>query len=394
MANAQPILGSSPGIGRNGSNLFSPLDPGRHSPLPKPPNGNGGSSKAAPMFSGLDDAVTARGASSMATGFVVQVALVSGILLYATLTPNFLPTQVSRIELVAPAPDLAPPRSTPTEPLKAAPVVQQPLQKTLPQPETVAVLRMPQRVKPIPQPEVAQPAVMPSPRFDSKVLNEIPGPKAVKVVSTAGFGGSSATPTLDKVAPSRVQTGGFGDPNGVPLNANGSGKSNIAAVGSFDLTRGAGYGNGTGGANGARGTVASAGFGNGTAVQGNGGRGTGAAGRSGVQSTSGFNQQAAAAEPRQTVQHTPASVPVSIHSKPNPVYTAEARARRVEGEVLLNVIFSADGRVRVQNIVRGLGYGLDEAAVRAVQGLKFTPATKDGHAVDSNAVLHVVFQLS
>ena len=39
------------------------------------------------------------------------------------------------------------------------------------------------------------------------------------------------------------------------------------AVGSFDLPAGGGYGNGSGGNSGARGTVASAGFGNGVAAQ-------------------------------------------------------------------------------------------------------------------------------
>jgi outer membrane biosynthesis protein TonB len=58
------------------------------------------------------------------------------------------------------------------------------------------------------------------------------------------------------------------------------------------------------------------------------------------------------------------------------------------------VIFTADGKIRVLNVVRGLGYGLDESARRAVQGLKFSPAMRDGHPVDSNATLHVIFQLS
>jgi len=57
-------------------------------------------------------------------------------------------------------------------------------------------------------------------------------------------------------------------------------------------------------------------------------------------------------------------------------------------------VFTADGHVQVMNVVRGLGHGLDEAAQRAAQGIRFTPATRDGHAVDSNAILHIIFQLS
>ena len=65
-----------------------------------------------------------------------------------------------------------------------------------------------------------------------------------------------------------------------------------------------------------------------------------------------------------------------------------------KGEVLLNVVFTADGQIRVLKVVHGLGHGLDEAALRAAQGVKFTPAMRDGHPVDSTATLHIVFQLS
>ena len=80
--------------------------------------------------------------------------------------------------------------------------------------------------------------------------------------------GSSATPTIAR-APSQVQTGGFGDPNGIPAKASQGKAVNIAALGSFDLPSGPGYGNGTGGAKGVPGVVVSSGFGNGTATPAN-----------------------------------------------------------------------------------------------------------------------------
>ena len=55
---------------------------------------------------------------------------------------------------------------------------------------------------------------------------------------------------------------------------------------------------------------------------------------------------------------------VEILSKPKPAYTEEARARRVEGEVLLQVLFAASGQVRVIATVRGLGYMLDTDAAK------------------------------
>ena len=86
--------------------------------------------------------------------------------------------------------------------------------------------------------------------------------------------------------------------------------------------------------------------------------------------------------------------PVEILSKPRPAYTAEARARNIEGEVLLEVQFSASGDVRVLRVVQGLGHGLDETALAAARGIRFRPATRDGAAVDSTAIVHIVFQLA
>lgn len=85
---------------------------------------------------------------------------------------------------------------------------------------------------------------------------------------------------------------------------------------------------------------------------------------------------------------------VEIVSKPKPAYTSEARLNKIEGEVLLEMQFSASGEARVLRLVRGLGYGLDENAVAAALGIRFHPATRDGAAVDSAALVHIVFQLA
>ena len=88
------------------------------------------------------------------------------------------------------------------------------------------------------------------------------------------------------------------------------------------------------------------------------------------------------------------ATPVEIVFKPKPDYTDKARIEKVEGEVLLRVLFSATGNVRVLDIVRSLGYGLDENAVRATQQIKFRPAQRLGQVVDSTATVHIVFQLA
>ena len=84
-------------------------------------------------------------------------------------------------------------------------------------------------------------------------------------------GGSSAVPTIESKPLEKVQTGGFGDPNGVAGPSDPNKRANIGQFGNPALPPGPGYGNGTGGANGARGIVASTGFGNGVAIPPSGG---------------------------------------------------------------------------------------------------------------------------
>ena len=89
-----------------------------------------------------------------------------------------------------------------------------------------------------------------------------------------------------------------------------------------------------------------------------------------------------------------ATFPVEIVSKPKPAYTEEARKKHLEGEVVLEVLFSASGRTQVVRIVSGLGSGLDESAVRAAEKILFKPARRDGQLVDYTAVVRILFQLT
>ena len=100
------------------------------------------------------------------------------------------------------------------------------------------------------------------------------------------------------------------------------------------------------------------------------------------------------AGPKIAQESGPATIPVEITFKPQPVYTDEARGLKIEGEVLLEVIFNANGTLQVNRVVRGLGHGLDEAAMAAASKMRFKPALRIGQPVDSTAVVHVVFQLA
>jgi TonB family protein len=111
--------------------------------------------------------------------------------------------------------------------------------------------------------------------------------------------------------------------------------------------------------------------------------------------SAGFTETSAPKPPPQRAEPKPqADRPVEVLSKPTPAYTEEARAQRIEGEVLLEVEFAADGQIRVLRVVRGLGYGLDEMAQRAAERIRFRPATSRGVPVDFRATLTILFRLT
>ena len=223
---------------------------------------------------------------------------------------------------------------------------------------------------PIPEPPAPAPPPAPKPEVRTNVF-------------------PTESPATVNLPARQVQTGGFGDPNGARGDGRADKAVNIASLGSFDLPVGAGAGNGTGGARGARGLVASAGFGDGTAAS---------DGNKGARSIrqGGFGDADAsrpAASPKKQ-DAGPPQVPAEILFKPRPEYTEDARNRKLEGEVLLRVVFTSAGQVRVLDVVRGLGHGLDESAVHAAEQIRFKPAQRDGQPVDSTATVHIIFQLA
>jgi TonB family protein len=90
----------------------------------------------------------------------------------------------------------------------------------------------------------------------------------------------------------------------------------------------------------------------------------------------------------------PTFTPVKILVKPTPVYTPAARNKKVEGDVILRVVFRSTGTVETGDVVRGLGFGLDESAQNAAKMIQFQPAQKNGVDVDFPAVVHISFQLA
>ena len=328
---------------------------------------------------------------ALAASYGLLIALIVVVINIGWIWPDSL--NLSRryhVTELIPMPSLQP---APLE-VKAPPHIQR--AKLLPEAPVLAApkLTVPREIRaPKPHTEEEAPPKIEVNNFTPTVLKQLPGGARPSLIVHTGEFGSSATPTVNAPV-EKVQTGGFGDPNGIP----GQGKPNAHLVaansGAFDLPQGAGNGNGSGGTKGVKGTVASAGFGNGIAQGGQGdgrsnGRGTSVqnAGFAEQQVTRGSSKQ-------QAVESGPATAPVEILSKPSPVYTEEARRLRLEGEVLLEVMFGANGQLHVNRVLRGMGHGLDEAAIEAANKMRFKPAQHYNQPIDSTATVHVVFQLA
>lgn len=85
--------------------------------------------------------------------------------------------------------------------------------------------------------------------------------------------------------------------------------------------------------------------------------------------------------------------PVVIYM-PIPPYTEEAKEAKVEGLVILQVIVRKDGSVDALKVLRGVGYGLDESAIRTIaKEWKFKPGMLKEVPVDVLVTIEVSFRL-
>ena len=320
-------------------------------------------------------------------GFGLQVLAVTALVVI----PLLMPQKLDIVQRYWTTPIEAPPivawKPQPPQPVKPVPIKREVVKEPpKPTPTPVAELPKPKIYAPVATAPVARTATArkntPAPDM-TEVTKAFPDP--VPPMSM----GSSAIPTLKKPREA-VQTGGFGDPNGLPANNRTGHAANVNVLGGYDMPTGPGNGNGTGGAKGAKGVLASTGFGNGVAVGSTGGQPHGT-----VQQGGFGDENTAVATPK--VKQTSAQPNVKkldILVIPKPEYSDEGRAKKIEGEVLLQVVFTASGEVRVLRVVQGLGHGLDESAQNAARQIRFKPAQQDGQPVDSTAIVHIVFNLA
>ncbi len=326
---------------------------------------------------------------------VLQVAFVT----FFVVMPIFFPERIEQLKysvvpLLMPVTEIpvAPPPPPPPK-VRVKAVEPKPIEQPKLNPKQPHIFVQQKVFQPnVRQLEVKAPELTTQTVFEAKLSTPINGPKRPRdEVKVNNLGTGSAAPATVTAPVNKVQTGGFGDPNGLPGKGNPNKTTNINRLGSPALPGGDGYGNGTGGSKGVRGTVASTGFGNGVATPPQGG-----GGKHGVVQSGGFADATVAdntPKKKAAASDSPTTM-VDILDKPRPQYTAEGRSLRLEGDIVLDMVFQADGTVQVNRVISGLGHGLDEAAVRAAQQIKFKPAKRDGQPIDFPARVRIEFRLA
>src|SRR5262245_18710391 len=331
-----------------------------------------------------------------ARAFGASIGLHGILLITLILVPVLLPQTLHlnyRTLMLAPPPE--PPRDLePSEVKKLTPILPprpkllepEPLVETLPAPAAkIAVEPEPRTLKPVPKPTSPALAASVAPSVTNVKPLSVPAPPPPPVVTNVFS--NVTTPTIP-VAPNRnVETSGFGDPSSTATRASSKAET-VSAAGFGDAAGGSPQG-GRPGKSGAVGSVGGFDVGapGGTRVSGN----------PGTVASAGFAAPAEAPKTPLSPQKTSEPInekPVEILFKPRPDYTDEARKMRIEGEVLLRVLFTSSGTARVLDVIRGLGHGLDDNAIRAAEQIRFKPAQRAGQPADSTAIVHIVFQLA
>lgn len=81
-----------------------------------------------------------------------------------------------------------------------------------------------------------------------------------------------------------------------------------------------------------------------------------------------------------------------VTQKVDPNYPADAIRDRIEGTVILYAVIHKDGTVGEVRVLHGVDARLDENACAALTRWRFMPGTKNGSAVDLEAVVQIPFQ--
>jgi TonB family protein len=87
------------------------------------------------------------------------------------------------------------------------------------------------------------------------------------------------------------------------------------------------------------------------------------------------------------------TVPTCVYC-PDPLYSPKARAAKYQGNVVLDVVVTTQGRTEQITVVKGPGMGLEENTIKAMKKWKFKPATgPDGKPVAVHVPIEITFRL-
>jgi len=325
------------------------------------------------------------------TGSLVTSAAINGVILLAVLYVGAMAHHALAVHRYEQTQLIVPVSEPPKPKVKIEPPKELPPPPELPKvvydaPKIVA----PAAPKPEPKP-IQMEAKLETPALKQAKPNVILAPQP-KAALTAAMPAQNAS-VKASTAPVHL-----GQTFGATPNPNGTRPATIAAIGNP-------YGGMQGPAVAPHGVVGSTGIGNGLRSGSNSGV-VGRVASAGIPGATNTNNQPVgrvasagiptvqkAAVVQQTVAQ-PVGTSIEILSKPAVQYTAEARQMKVQGDVVLRVIFRASGQVAVESVVRGLGHGLDEEARRVAQQIRFRPATRNGQPVDTTTNITITFQLA
>ena len=82
-----------------------------------------------------------------------------------------------------------------------------------------------------------------------------------------------------------------------------------------------------------------------------------------------------------------------VKKEVKPKYPIQAVEAEIEGTVTIQIHVTKKGAVRKAKVIRGLGFGLDEAAMAAIKNFVFYPALVDDEKVDSIINYRMTFDL-
>ena len=76
------------------------------------------------------------------------------------------------------------------------------------------------------------------------------------------------------------------------------------------------------------------------------------------------------------------------------VYPEIALKAGIEGRVVVQIVIDKDGQVKDPVIIRGIGGGCDEEAIRAIRQAKFSPGMQRGRPVSVRYTLPITFKIN